>query len=151
MDIFEQAIMQYIVTDHSTLVMPQYDLESGWASFDFLAINLKRKIVYMVEVSSAANLTPLQGKINEAFEPGRHAERLKRQLETESPGQFSSWPIRAAVFIRNDKMEKFRDLLTPIAKDSVDVFAIQDCLFHWEYWKRIVGENRGWDYSSRKA
>ena len=151
MDVFEQAIMQYIATDRSTLVVPQYDLESGFASFDFLAINLKRKIIYMVEVSSAANLARLLGKINEAFEPGRHVEKLKHQLEIESPSQFTSWPIRGAMFIRREKVQKFRDRLTHVAKDMVDVFAIQDCVFPWDYWGRIVGENKGWDISLSNA
>lgn len=145
MDIFETAIMRYIAIDRSTLVIPQYDIDSGWASLDFLGINTKKKIIYIVEVTSAEDTKRLRKKIEQAFEPEMHVERLKQQLHKDYGSTYDDWPVRAAVFVRRANRDEFKGRLSPTVRPQVDVFSIEECVFPWEYWDHIVGEDRSWD------
>jgi hypothetical protein len=145
MDVFEDAIMRYVAVDRSTLVIPQYDIGKGWASLDFLGINLKKSIIHMIEVSSASNIEGLAKKVNDEFQPGKHIDRLRRQLRDDYGDQYDKWPVRSAVFVRRQNCETFKTRLSPGVKDQVDVFSIEDCVFPWNYWERIVGDNRSWD------
>jgi hypothetical protein len=145
MDIFEDAIMRYVAVDRSTLVIPQYDIEGGWASLDFLGINWKKRIIHIIEVSSASKTQGLANKINEAFEPGKHVTRLREQLHKDYGAEYDGWPVRVAVFIRHDNVEKFKASLSAPVKDQIDVLSIEDCVFPWKYWERVVGKDRSWD------
>ena len=145
MDLFEYGVMRYVAADRSTLLIPQYDIENGWASLDFLGINSKRRLIYIIEVTTNADISSLLGKIESAFQPGKHVEKLKRQLSKDYAEQYDSWPVRAAVFVRADATDSFKKGLSPACAQLVDVFSLEDCTFPWEYWKRIVGADRSWD------
>ncbi|HXN53677.1 MAG TPA: hypothetical protein VN943_17225 [Candidatus Acidoferrum sp.] len=145
MDIFENSIMHYVAADHSTLVIPQYDLGSGWASLDFLGVNSKKQIIHLIEVTSAANICHLLRKTKEAFYSKGRVERLKQQLHKDYAGQYDSWEVRQAIFIRKENRDRFEQELPPVTRQRVDVFSIEECVFPWDYWERIVGEDRSWD------
>jgi hypothetical protein len=145
MDMFENAIMHYVAADHSTLVIPEYDIGPGWVSLDFLGVNSKKQIIHVIEVTSAANIGPLLRKTKEAFYPKRHVERLKHQLHKDYAGQYDSWEVRAAIFIRKENRDRFEQALPLATRQQVDVFSIEECVFPWDYLERIVGEDRSWD------
>jgi hypothetical protein len=43
MDMFENAIMHYVAADHSTLVIPEYDIGPGWSLSIFSASTPKSR------------------------------------------------------------------------------------------------------------
>jgi hypothetical protein len=143
MDIFEMAVMRYVTTDQSTLVVPQYDLNDSWASFDFLGIKEKSQRIYIIEVTSAANIKSLVSKVQEMFEQGKHIARLKQQLDAECPGRYEGWATLVAVFIRDGKREEFKRSLPDERKAQIPAFALEKCVFPWEYWGRV--KDKGWD------
>ncbi len=152
MEQFENSAMRYIATDLSTSLIPQFGItRPGWEAYpDFVAFNLKRKVVYVVEVTASANVSGLCNRIQSMFDPDQHIETLRGQLQRLYPElNLHEWPIKVAAFIGRrafDAFEPWRNTqLAGTHRASVLPFALDDVMFPWQYWDRIVGENRGWD------
>jgi hypothetical protein len=153
-DIFEDAILRYVATDCSTFVIPQYDIrergsDESWASFDFVGIHLRRKRIYVIEITSASNSKALFSKVAEMFQPEKHIGKLAQQLQRDHGKDYGSWPIHVAVFVREAERGRFEKFVA-VAKlmERVHVFAIEECIFPWKYWDRIVGTDKSWDLPS---
>jgi hypothetical protein len=150
---FELAVMQYICTDLSTFVIPQFRIEEPkWFSCpDFLALNPKTKVIYLVEVTTAANPRGLATKVIRMFQPGNDIGFLRDQLRKHYPAQgLEEWPVKVAAFVRRDARDGFDRLLTeglPEEKrKDVTVLVLEKCVFPWEYWDRITCDGFGWDH-----
>ena len=154
MDIFENAILRYVASDRSTLVIPQYDIrqhgsDEAWASFDVVGIHVRRKRIYIIEVTSASNSRGLFKKIEGMFRPGEHVEKLGQQLHNDYEGQYDSWPIHVAVFVRDAERKRFEGFAAAAKlTERVHVFTIEECIFPWKYWDRVTGTGKSWDTPS---
>ena len=81
----------------------------------------------------------------EAFQPEKHLEKLKQQLVKDYSGEYGDWKYRVAVFVRKVNRDRFKESLPLDISERVDVFVLEECVFPWNYWKRVVGPDRSWD------
>jgi hypothetical protein len=43
--------------------------------------------------------------------------------------KYHSWQVRAAIFVRRENRERFKQGLSPACAKQVDVFSIEECVF----------------------
>ena len=71
MSYYEDSIATYLTLDGHVFLAPQYnvaydrELNEGGACLDFVALDLKLREVIIVEVTTAANMQPLIGRIEQ--------------------------------------------------------------------------------------
>lgn len=131
-DIYEEAVMNCLVANGETFVVPQYDVGGGWSRPDFVALRPAKKEVYVVEVSSSGSLNGLVEKIG--ARQSHWLSPLKAQLERlgiASP----NWGYRILVFVRSDQ---FSWITRAIGQpDDVTVLRLEEAFAHWN-WERKV-------------
>lgn len=108
MDIYEELAMLHLTRTKNVFLIPQYDIDNGWSCPDFLAIDLLKKRVMIVEVSSAASPDALINRIKNKDKQWmiKLKEELSRFCNTID---FSSWDYIIRVYIREICEHKFKN------------------------------------------
>ncbi len=136
MDMYEQAVMWYVVSGGQRFVCPQFSIPSDtgggeWSCPDFVALDFQGKTVYVVEVTTDATGNNLVKKVRSR--ESQWFSKLKAYLSTQDLS-FASWQYRAAVFVRSEIVKEFDKKIGSPA--DVAVFPFERALFGWRWdWK----------------
>lgn len=133
MDLFEQLVLGYLAKDPYVFVSPQYSIKadngSEWSCPDLVALDFKRPAVYVVEVSSAANVKRLAEKVADL--ENQWVQKLKAQLLNHKVID-DTWPIEIRIFIRKNCKEQFFKIVGD--HSNVRVEFLEDISIPW-LWK----------------
>jgi hypothetical protein len=109
MDLYEDLILQYLTKDAHVFVNPQYSIQGDpgteWSCPDFVALDFRKKLVLIVEVSSAANPKSLRERVKNR--EGQWIEKLRSQLRRNGVVD-DTWNYRVELFIRDHAAKQFR-------------------------------------------
>lgn len=132
----ESNVATYLTLDGKVFIAPQftiaYDkkLQEGGACPDFVALDLPKKEIVIVEVSEAANIKNLMDRVREResrwYKPARRVLEHNHVIdETWSKPRFLG-------VIRNDALQTARQAFS----DDPDVafIAVEQVAFSWKYW-----------------
>lgn len=106
MDLYEEAVIWYVTASRTRFVSPQFSLPweqtAGGTCPDFVVIDYEKQKIYVIEVSSGAEIDGL-------FE--RLAERENRWLNplrkhfSDLSGHFNDWKFHVTVFVRSEVVD----------------------------------------------
>ena len=132
----EHDIATYLTLDGHTFLAPQYnvaynrELNEGGSCPDFVALDLKRREVIIVEVTAASNLKPLFIRIRER--KTRWYKPIWRKMG-ETGFLDDGWkPMRFLGFIRQANVALAQDTFK--SEHDVAFWAIEEATFPWSYW-----------------
>ncbi|MGH8397927.1 MAG: hypothetical protein ACRETA_06750 [Gammaproteobacteria bacterium] len=108
MDIYEQAVLQYISAPVWRFVNPQmalpYEVNKGESCPDFVVLDFRLKTFYVVEVTVASNITAQLKKIKDREK--RWYSPLRQHIsQYYNSSYFTTWNYRVTLFIRADMFE----------------------------------------------
>ena len=132
----EHDIATYLTLDGHVFLAPQYnvaysrELNEGGACPDFVALDLKHREVIIVEVTAAANLESLFGRIRQR--ETRWYNPVRRKLEEIGVVDGGWKPTRFLGFVRNPNLLLAKTTFSLEA--DVAFWAIEDATFLWSYW-----------------
>jgi hypothetical protein len=133
MDLFEQLVLGYLAKDPYVFLSPQYSIKGGdgseWSCPDFVALNFMTSEIYVVEVSSAANVKHLAEKVADL--ENQWGQKLKAQLLRHKVLD-GTWSVVVRVFIREDCKEQFFKIVGD--RSHVRVEYLEDISIPWK-WK----------------
>lgn len=132
----EHDIARYLTLDGHVFLAPQYniaydhELNEGASCPDFVALDLKLREVIIVEVTAAANLQPLIGRIRQR--ETRWYAPIRRKMneigivdDSWKPTRFLGFICKANLSLANKTFE---------VETDVAFWAIEDATFLWTYW-----------------
>lgn len=137
MDVFDEIVMSYLVHEGDTFVSPQFTIKSTngkvWSCPDFLALNMRKKVASIVEISTASDISGLLKKVNDRNK--QWLTNLKEQLIREHILD-ATWKFNVRVFLRDDLMAAFKKQI--IGSNNVGIESLENMCFRWspEWWKK---------------
>jgi hypothetical protein len=132
----EHDIATYLSLDGHVFLAPQYnvaydnELNEGGACPDFVALDLKLREVVIVEVTAAANVQPLIGRIEQR--QTRWYNPIRRKLKEVGVVDDGWKPTRFLGFVRKNNVPLIKGKFE-LASD-VSFWAIEDAICPWSYW-----------------
>jgi len=132
----EQDIAAFLTLDGHVFLAPQYDvaynheLDEGGSCPDFVALDMKKREVVVVEISSASNVQFLTERVRDRAT--RWYKPIKRKMEEAGIVDDSWSPPRFLGFIRQDNLSMARQSFE--VDTDVAFWAIEDATFLWKYW-----------------
>jgi hypothetical protein len=141
MELFEEAVLAYLAGPPQRFVRPQFSLEykgmPGGSYPDFVTLDYKDRVAYVVEVSAAYNIGGLIQRIRD------REQRWYEPLRSHLGGldlSFSSWALRMTVFVRKDRKEAAVAALQDA--NDVTVIALDDIMRSWKWnWAGQIAVN----------
>ena len=134
MDRFEEAVLEYISAKPSRLLKSQfripYDKESriGGTWPDFLALDFDEECVYIVEVTTAYDISRLVGKVhdrqNRWYEPIKNSALSWHKL-------VNGWDFRVCLVLRSEVKNKAEKLL--VGSDDVSIKTFDQIMSPWRW------------------
>ncbi len=119
MDIYEEAVLNYITQSNQRFVNPQFSLaydakqDIGGSLPDFVVLDFELKTIFIVEVSKAYDIKNLLSKAKEKEE--RWILPLKNIIDS----KLSQWDFHVSLFIREERVKYARVSLSEIENISV--------------------------------
>lgn len=132
----EHDIATYLTLDGHVFLAPQYniaydrELNEGGTCPDFVALDLKLREVVIVEVTMAANMQPLIGRIEQR--KARWYSPIRRKMNEIGIVDDTWKPTRFLGFVRSQNVSQMRDRFA--SASDVSFWAIEDATFLWSYW-----------------
>jgi Holliday junction resolvase-like predicted endonuclease len=105
MDIYEEAVLNYITSSNNRFVNPQFNIEwdeinkIGGSLPDFVVLDFEKKTIYIVEVTKAYDIKNLLLKVEQRRE--RWIEPIKKSLND----FFENWEFHVTLFLRDERVE----------------------------------------------
>lgn len=142
MDIYEEAVLNYITESPQRFVNPQYNIDydkssdTGGSLPDFITLDFKDRIIYIIEVTRSYNLKNLLIKVSEREK--RWIQPVKNSIDE----SLQHWKFHTTLFIREDRIEYIKNKLSGeidvsiISLKTVDFFlgngsyANENCLIN---------------------
>ena len=143
MDVFEEIVMNYLVRNGDTFVSPQFNVKSMqdkvWSCPDFVALNVPKKVVSVVEVSVKSGIKGLVQRVNDRN--NHWIEKLRNQL-IHNHVVDERWTYQVHVFIRKDQIEYFERNVAD--REGVIVEVIEDVCFSWSptWWEKKLDQSQ---------
>lgn len=138
----EERVMDWLVQNQGAFVAPQYHLYGGasadrkpWAVPDFVALDFKKKVVFVVEVSAADQTGGLLENVRNRED--RWFQKLRAQLQTAEISD-DIWQFKVLLFLRKKEAETFRKRFADVG--DVIIRSLEEIANYWE-----------WDWPSEKA
>lgn len=134
----ENDIATYLTLDGKVFIAPQFnvafdkELNEGGSCLDFVALDLGRREVVIVEVTMAVDLKPIISRVSQ------REQRWYRPIRKALPEVVEEWGIRLLGFVRKPNVVKARQAFPD--QPDVAFHAIEDATFLWEYWDRRMAE-----------
>jgi hypothetical protein len=132
----EHDIATYLTLGGHVFIAPQYnvaydrELNEGGACPDFVALDLKLREVVVVEVTIAANMQPLIGRIEQR--ETRWYGPIRRKMK-EVGVVDEGWKLtRFLGFVRKPNLSLMRERFE--SASDVSFWGIEDATFPWSYW-----------------
>jgi len=129
MDIYEEAVLNYITSNNSRFVNPQFNIEwdsknkIGGTLPDFVVMDFSNKTIYIIEVTKAYDIAKLLSKV-EQRQTG-WIEPIKKLLDN----SFRNWQYHVTLFLRDDrvgyakrKIEDYKSQVSIISLKKINVF-----------------------------
>lgn len=133
MDQYEEAVLWYITAPRTRFICPQYDLAwekmSGGSCPDFVVLDYEKTTIYVVEVSTAAQIAGLVERVTQR--ETRWYGPIQIQLGQLSP-HFAEWQYRVSLFVRGEVADALR--LKIAGWKDVSVLSLDEAVFGWR-WK----------------
>ena len=132
----EHDIATYLTLDGHVFLAPQYnvaydrELNEGGTCPDFVALDLKLREVVIVEVTTAANIQPLIGRIEQR--ETRWYNPIRRKMKEVGVVDDSWKTTRFLGFVRSQNLSLMRNRFE--SSSDVSFWAIEDATFLWNYW-----------------
>ena len=130
MEVFEEAVLEYISAAPGRFVKPQYDLKYkdgvGGSCPDFVVIDYIKKTIYVVEVTTASNASTIISRIRER--ETRWFIPLKIEMSQWSES-FTEWKYRVTLFVRDSLINK-KDIE---AMNDVFVIYLDKIMLPWKW------------------
>jgi hypothetical protein len=138
----EHDIATYLTLDGHVFLAPQYnvaydrDLNEGGACPDFVALDLKLREVIIVEVTAAANIQQLIGRIRER--ETRWYGPIRRKMREVGVVDDNWKPTRFLGFVREANLLHAKSTFE--LEVDVAFWAIEKAAFLWSYWDERMKE-----------
>lgn len=134
-DHHEQAIATYLALDGWVFLAAQFnvafdrELNEGGACPDFVALDLHRRHVVVIEVTAAADMNPLLGRVKDRQTRWYTIRRHLKQLGILN----DEWQVtRFLGFVRFQNYETAKRFAASM--DDVAFYPIEAASFPWDYW-----------------
>jgi hypothetical protein len=126
---FEAAVASYITTDQHLFISPQYvlDLNEKRIEPDLLALDVKKKRIYIVEVSSASGYKKISDKIVNVYR--KYFKEIKEYL-LHNNIITQEWKLGIWAFVRKENIPKLRESVGD--SKEICITPIEDT-FSWDY------------------
>ena len=134
----ESNVATYLTLDGKVFIAPQFAIaydekeQNGGACPDFVALDLPKKEVIIVEVSEAANINSLTEKIRQR-EIRWYAPVIKTLIQNHVIDESWEKP-RFLGIVRKSIVNKARDVFS--GDSDVAFIAVEHIAFPWEYWNQ---------------
>ena len=131
----EALVTLYLTRGGKVFISPQYDIpyseseKDGGACPDIVALDMEKRELVFVEVSSAANLGDLYKKIRER--QARWYAPIQRRLEADKILE-GGWKPRFLGFIRRDLVKGAKGKFSEA--EDVCFFPLEEAAFSFAYW-----------------
>ena len=105
MDIYEEAVLNYITSSNDRFVNPQFNIEwnsqenTGGSLPDFVVLDFQEKTIFIVEVSKAYDITKLLSKVKD------RKKRWITPIQTIMNSFGLSWDYHITLFLREDRVQ----------------------------------------------
>ena len=131
----ESLVELYLTRGGKVFISPQYDIaydkeaREGGASPDIVALDMEKREVVIVEVTSASNIKRICDRVRERHT--RWFSPIRRRLEADLIID-AEWKIRFLGFVREQVVDKANDTF----QDSAEVwfFPLEKAAFSFAYW-----------------
>jgi hypothetical protein len=136
----ELLVAQYLTTGGEVFISPQYDVKfnkenkTGGSAPDFVAIDLKRREIVVVEVTTGHRCKALVERIQ------KRQTRWYDVIEPEFQRLFSPLnfqPPRVLAFVRGDCID---DCRAAVSAPDVHFMTLEEVASPWLYWDSRVGK-----------
>ena len=131
MDVYDEMVMSYLVRHGNVFVSPQFDMKTAdgkpWSCPDFVALDLANKLVSVVEVSTASNISGLAERVNDR--QNQWIDKLKDQLIRERLVDETWKDYQVQVFVRQDQKDWFEKRIKD--RNHVNVHTVEEVCFGW--------------------
>ena len=128
MDIYEQAVLEYISAPLWRFVNPQMALP-GDSCPDFVVLDFKLATIYIVEVTTASNIKSHLEKINQREQ--RWYQPLRMLVKTHRETPLNLWKYRTAFFVREDVYANAKSALGNC--EDVSVLSVENAFQGWKW------------------
>jgi hypothetical protein len=132
MDLLESAALAYITAPPWRFIHPQFNLpyrdRQGGSCPDFVALDFKMPMIFIVEVTGSYDLNTLCERVK--IRRTRWYEPLQAQLAMVAK-PVADWSLRTAVFVRGDRYKAARAALSE--ENDVSVIAVEAILRSWAW------------------
>ena len=105
MDIYEEAVLNYITSNNNRFINPQFNIEwneenqTGGSLPDFVVLDFAKKTIYIVEVTKAYDIKNLLSKVEERQK--RWIKPIRKSLDD----FFKNWKFHVTLFLRDERVE----------------------------------------------
>jgi len=119
MDIYEEAVLNYITQSNQRFVNPQFSLaydakqDIGGSLPDFVVLDFKLKTIFIVEVSKAYDIKNLLAKAK------KKEERWILPLGNIIDSELNQWNYHVTLFVREERVKYARESLREMENISV--------------------------------
>ena len=133
--VYEDLVCWRITRDPLIFASRQYNIGGNHSCPDMVALNLRNKEVWIVEVSTNSVPKDLACRINDRDE--HWIVKLKEMLIQGNSLVDESWRFIVKAFIRRDVATGFKRMLGDTIPPNVEINIIEDLGFLWseDWWK----------------
>ena len=133
--VYEDLVCWRITRDPLIFASRQYTIGGNHSCPDMVALNLRNKEVWIVEVSTNSVPKDLARRINDRDE--HWIVKLKEMLIQGNSPVDESWQFIVKAFIRRDVATGFKRMLGDTIPPNVEINIIEDLGFLWseDWWK----------------
>lgn len=130
-NLYEDLVLWKITRDPLVFANRQYTIEKGWSCPDIVALNFRKKEIWVIEVSTG-DAKGLAEKVRDR--ENQWFSKLGNRLE-HSPASIidGSWKFVAKVFIRRDAEKGFRKMVGEHLPEDVTIEILEDIGFNWQW------------------
>jgi Holliday junction resolvase-like predicted endonuclease len=127
--VYEELVMLHLSNRPYVFVRLQYSIDGGRAYPDIVAIDLKNRVVTVVEVNTGYNVRNLAERVTDREE--RWFVGLKRDFESETLIN-ENWSYEVELFVRKDSSPNLKQRFSGEADVVVHFFEDENIAFPWK-------------------
>lgn len=134
MEKYEESVLDYICARPERFVNSQFEIPydgfRGGSCPDFVVVDFSDRVIYVVEVTVAANVKRLAGRVRERetrwYGPLReHFQRLSSLFGD------PRWDYHATIFVRAEQIKAARQAFA--SEPDVSVLSLDETVFSWRW------------------
>ena len=146
MDLYETAVMYFLVANGETFIAPHINLGHGAIRPNFIAIRPSKRTAYVVDVTSSGDQSSLIEKMK--ANKNKWITLLKKHIEKRGIAD-PKWSYKVLLFIRSDQRDQVKQKLGRFKK--LHVLCLENAVESWRWNKQVWTSDFSFEAEAQKA